>query len=223
MRRLLTFFVLIAALLAALGVLLDLFAKSYTEDQIGAAITHNSSDIGYATASIDSFPFVWKLLKDGRVDHLKVSLSSLTGIDTAIDELDVQVDGLEMDKGAMLGRSHVVIRHVDGVTVTAVLSTARLRDAAGKVGIDLGFGEGTMTVGGVSIEVTVVGSDLVLQGASIAPIRIPIPVQDVAVLPCVPTPTVTPKGVELSCHADHLPKIVVDAIGSLDLRQQLTG
>jgi hypothetical protein len=222
-RKLLGFAIIIVLLLGALAVLLDFFAKSYTEQQIGDAITHNSKSIGYATASIDSFPFTWNLVKDGRVEHLKVALTNLTGIDVAIDELDVQVDGLEMDKSAMFGRDHVEIKHVDGVTVTAMLSTARLRDAAGKLGIDLAFGEGTMTVQGVPVTLAVDGTDLVLQTGSLAPIRVPIPVGDVTLLPCVPGATVTPKGVALSCRADHLPKLLVDAIGSIDLKQQLAG
>jgi hypothetical protein len=222
-KKLLGFAIVIVALLGALGVLLDFFAKSYTEDQIGTAITHNSKSIGYATASIDSFPYTWKLLKDGRIEHLKVALTNLTGIDAAIDELDVQIDGLEMDKSALLGSDHVQINHVDGVTVTAVLSTTRLRDAAGKLGIDLAFGNGTMTVSGVPITLVVEGTDLVLQGGSLPAVRLPIPVADVTLLPCVPSPTVTPKGVDLSCHADHLPKVLVDAIGSVDLKQQLPG
>ena len=223
MRKLVGLVVIIGVLLGALAFLGDRFAKAYAEDSIGQAITHRSKNVGYATASIDSFPFVWKLAKDGRVDHVTIKLERLRDVPGDIDELDVTADGVVMDKGALFGRSHVEIKRVDQVTVAALLSVTHVRDVAGKLGLDLAFGNGVLTVNGQPVAVTIDGTDLVIAVARLPAVRVPIPAGDVAVLPCAPTPAITPDGVALSCRADHLPKILVDAIGSLDLKRQLGG
>jgi hypothetical protein len=223
-KKLVAFVVIIALLLSVLAVLGDFFAKSYAEDAIGQAITHRSPNIGSASASIDSFPFVWKLLKDGRVDHVTLKLRDLHDVG-GIDELDLRADGVVMDRDALLGRSHVQVKKVDGVGFTAIVSVVHVRDVAGRLGLDVGFGSGnnTVTVNGIPISVTVDGGSLVLAAAGFPAVRLPIPTGAQSVLPCAPLTTVTPDGIALSCHADHLPKLLVDAIGSLDLKRELAG
>ncbi len=224
MKKLVALVVIIALLVGGLGVLGDLFAKRYAEEAIGQAITHRSQNIGTATATIDSFPFVWKLLKDGLVDHVTLKLRDLHDVG-GIDELDLHADGLVMDRDALLGQSHVQVKKVDGVTITALLSVVHVRDVAGQLGIDVGFGYGNnmVTVNGVPVSVTTDGPALVIAAAGLPPVRLPIPTGAESVLPCVPSATVTPDGIALSCRSDHLPKLLVDAIGSLDLKRDLGG
>lgn len=222
MRRLLTFGLLSLGLLAALVVLLDFFAKAYTEDQIAEAITHRSQNVGHAEASIDSFPFTGRLLLQGRVEHLSVDLSQLRGIEAPIDEIVVEVDGLEMEKSTLLGRQHVEITHVDRVSVSALVSSLRLQELANQFGVLLGFSDNKMTVSGLPVEVFPDGSELVLRAGPLGTLRVPIPSGDVNLLPCAPSVRVTKDGVVLSCESEHLPKILIDAIGSLDLKRELT-
>jgi hypothetical protein len=222
LKRLLTFGLLSLGLLAALAVLLDFFAKAYTEDQIAQAVTHRSQNVGHATASIESFPFTGKLLLQGRVEHLSIDLSQLRGIDAPIDEIVVKVDGLEMEKSTLLGRQHVEIKHVDRVAVSALVSSLRLQELANQFGVLLGFSDNKMTVAGLPVEVFADGSDLVLRAGPLGTVRLPIPSGDVYLLPCAPSVRVTKDGVVLSCESQRLPKIVVDAIGSLDLKRELT-
>jgi hypothetical protein len=222
LKRLLTFALLVLGLLAVLAVLLDFFAKAYAEDQIGEAITHRSQNVGRAKASIDSFPFTGKLLLQGRVEHLSVDLSQLRGIDAPIDEITVKIDGLEMERSTMLGRQHVEITHVDRVGVSALVSSVRLQELASQLGVLLGFSDNKMTVAGAPVEVFPDGSELVLRAGPLGTLRMPIPSSDVNVLPCAPSVRVTTDGVVLSCESQHLPKILLDAIGSLDLQRELT-
>ena len=221
MKKLVAFLLVIAALLGALAVLGDLFAKSYAEEAISQAITHRSKNIGSASASIDSFPFVWKLVKDGRVEHVTLKLRDLHDVG-GIDELDLHADGVVMDRDALLGQSHVQVKKVDGVTITAMLSVVHVRDVAGQLGLDVGFGygNGMVTVNGVPVAVAVDAGDLVIAAAGFPAVRLPIPVGETSVLPCAPSAAVTSDGITLSCRSDHLPKLLVDAIGTLDLKRQ---
>jgi hypothetical protein len=221
LKRLVTFGLLVLGLVAALAVLLDFFAKAYAEDQIGEAITHRSQNVGRATASIDSFPFTGKLLVQGRVEHLSIDLSQLRGIDAPIAEIAVKIDGLEMEKSTLVGRQHVEIKHVDQVAVSVLVSSVRLQELAGQLGVLLGFSDDKMTVAGAPVEVFPDGSMLVLRAGPLGTVRMPIPSGDVNLLPCAPSVRVTKDGVLLSCESQHLPKILVDAIGSLDLQREL--
>jgi hypothetical protein len=221
LKRLVTFGLLVLGLVAALAVLLDFFAKAYTEDQIGEAITHRSQNVGRATASIDSFPFTGKLLLQGRVEHLSIDLSQLRGIGAPIDEIAVKIDGLEMEKSTLVGRQHVEIKHVDRVGVSVLVSSARLQELASQFGVLLGFFDDKMTVAGAPVEVFPDGSELVLRAGPLGTVRMPIPSGDANLLPCAPSARVTKDGVLLSCESQHLPRILVDAIGSLDLKREL--
>jgi hypothetical protein len=57
------------------------------------------------------------------------------------------------------------------------------------------------------------------EGVTVAGFAIPLPLGDL--LPCDAAATVTSSRIDLACEADRLPKLVVDAIGSVDLRDQL--
>jgi len=224
LKRLATFGLILLGLLAVLGVTLDFFAKAYAEEQIGEAITHRSQNVGQAKADISSFPFTGRLIVQGRVEHLTISMSELRGFEALVDEVDVKMDGLEMDRSSLVGRQHVEIKSVDAVTVTALVSAGRLQELANKVGVLLGFSNGRMTAGGQVIDVVQDGDAIVLRGGVIpSELRVPIPAGDINVLPCTPTVRVTEQGIVLSCRAEHPPKILVDAIGSLAMKQQLGG
>jgi hypothetical protein len=222
LKRLLTIGLVVAGLFVAVVVLLDTFAKAYTEDQIGAAITHRSQTVGRATASIDSFPFTGKLLLQGRVEHLSVVMSDLRGVSFPIDEIDVRVDGLEMVKSTLLGRQHVEIKQVDSVTVSVRVSSSRLQELASPFNVLLGFSDGKVLVAGQPVEVAPEGSELLLRAGPIGTLRVPIPSGDVNLLPCAPDVRVTKVGIVLTCQSPRLPKILIDAIGSIDLKRQLT-
>jgi hypothetical protein len=223
LKKLVGFALLSLGLLAALLALLDLFAKAYTEDQIGQAITHKSTTIGYAKANIDSFPFTGKLLFEGRVEHVEIKLSKLTGVADVIDELDLRIDGLEMDKRALLGRQNVEIKKVDKVIVSAILGSARLQALANRFGALLAFDKDKLTVNGVPVAVAVEGDQLVLSAPGLPALRVPIPASSADLLPCTPSTSITKDGIALTCQTTRLPKIVIDAIGSIDLKKELSG
>jgi hypothetical protein len=222
LKRLLTVALVLLGVVIAVAVLLDFFAKAYAEDQIGAAITHRSQNVGHAKANIDSFPFTGKLLLQGRVEHLSIVLSALRGIDVPIDQIDVRIDGLEMDRSTLLGRQHVEIKQVDKVTTSVLVSSSRLQELASQFNVLLGFSEGKVLVAGVPVDVTTEGGELVLRAGPLGTVRVPIPSGDVNLLPCTPDVRVTGVGIVLTCQSQHLPKILVDAIGSIDLKRELT-
>jgi hypothetical protein len=209
-------------LLVGLLGLLDVFARTYTERTIAEAIQHRSGGrVGAASVSISSVPYLWRLVGQGYIDHIDVSMTELK-VTQPIDAVDVHIDGLHMDRNALLGESHVEIKAVDQVSVSVLVSASRLQTLADGLGVQLSFEDGSVRVGGQRLDVSVDGGLLTVAGAGLDGVAVPIPAGDAEVLPCQPSVAVHAEGVRLTCSTDRVPKLLLDAIGSPAL-QQLTG
>lgn len=213
----------VLALILALGGVLDFFAKGYSEEEIAAAVEHRSGDrVGSASASISSFPYIGRLVGWGDIDHIDISMASLH-VSQPIDEVKVHIDGLHMDRDALLGESHVEIKRVDHVSVTVFIAARRIQTLADQVGLSLSFEDGGIRLNGDRLDVATANSLLTVSGGRLTtPLSVPIPAGDPEVLPCQPGVEVRKDGIRLSCATDRVPRILLDAIGSPTLRQ-LTG
>ena len=199
--------------LIALGVVVailgvgDFLAKAYVESGVERSIRAEVQGVGGLDASISSFPFVGRVLFAGEVSHARVTLTDVSGRGIPVSALRLQIDGLRFDRNTLLNRSQLRIIGVDSVEFLAVLSRDDLAAVLGPAAAALELVEGTtLAVNGGQVE---------LPGG----LRIAVPSTEL--LPCDPTATVGDQEVVLSCTSDTLPAIVVQAIGSIDLRDQL--
>jgi hypothetical protein len=210
---------IVLVLVIALGGVLDLFAKGFSEEEIAAAVEHRSNErVGSAKVSISSFPYLGKLVGRGDIDHIDISMSSLH-VTQPIDEVKVHIDGLHMDRDALLGESHVEIKSVDHVTVSVFIASRRIQTLADAIGLSLAFEKGAIRLAGERLEVAAANGLLTVSGGGLTPLSVPIPAGDPEVLPCQPGVEVREDGIRLSCATDKIPKILLDAIGSPTLRQ----
>lgn len=207
-------------LLVGLGGLLDVFAKGYSEGEIAAAVEHRSGGrVGAATVSISSFPFVGRLVGSGDVEHLDIDLHELH-ITQPVDAVEVHIDGLHMDRDALLGESHIEIKSIERVSVAVRISARRLQALADQIGVSLRFEDGAVLLAGQRLEVSAANGLLTVAGGPIPPLSVPVPAGDADVLPCQPRVAVDRAGIRLSCTSEHIPKLLLDAIGSPALRNQ---
>jgi hypothetical protein len=219
-------FVLVLLLLVGLLALADVGARAYSESNIEEAIRDHSDAIVAVDASIDSFPFVGRLVASGGVPHVDLHLTELAGAELAdIAEVRLQVDGMHLDRGVLLDDGRVRITGVDAVRVTAVIALDRLQELARAVGADLRAVDDALelTFSGRTLAVTVAIADglVTLTADPLPPISVPVP--SVSILPCAPDGTIVRGRLELACRSDRLPALVVEAIGSVDLREELVG
>jgi hypothetical protein len=209
---------IVLVLVVSLAGVLDFFAKGFSEEEIAAAIEHRSDDrIGEAKASISSFPYLGRLLGQGDIDHIDITMRSLH-ITQPVDEVKVHIDGLHMDRNALLGESHIEIKKVDRVSVSVLVAARRIQALADQIGLSLVFENDAVRLAGQRLDVTTTAGLLTVSGTGLTPLSVPIPAGDAEVLPCQPGAKVEQAGIRLSCTTDRVPKLLLDAIGSQALR-----
>lgn len=195
----------------------DVVVRLVVQDQMAKAVKQNVSGVQSVSASISSFPFLGWLAVNGSVDKVSIRLEGVTTDQIDISQLRASAHGLHLDRGD-LSHGKITVTRVSSVDVHAVLTDAELSRAAG-VPVQVSPSAASVTIGGrtVHVQATVSGRKLRLGVAGISA-TVTLPSTDL--LPCAPTAQLGDGTVTLSCTADHLPPIVVRAIGSVDLRNE---
>jgi hypothetical protein len=204
------------AVLLVLLVGVDIVTRMWVQEKMASVISHDVPGVRKVRASISSFPFLGRLALQGQVSHVTIDLQGVTLEPVELTDLRASVDGFTMDRGDLLD-GHITVTKVAKVDVRAVFSDADLTKAAG-VPVSVASDGVRATSGGrsIAVHVAVVGRDLRLSGGG-ASVTVPIPDSDY--LPCSPAVTTGEGEVSLECTSDHLPPVVVRAIGSATLRK----
>jgi hypothetical protein len=211
---------LLLVLIGLVGALVvgDRAAKGAAESAIASEIAKRTAGVGEVDAEISSFPFVGRLLVQGLVPELTLTLDEVTGHGIDLTDLRVLVRDLEIDRGAITGGKPEVTA-IDSMTVTATISEATVRAVSG-ADVRLLDGRIAVNVAGRTVEGDAVVRDgRIAVDAFGAPLPFGIPVPDTGVLPCTPDVEVVAGALRLRCTAETLPQIVIDAIGAAALRR----
>jgi hypothetical protein len=206
-RRLVVIGLVLVALV--LGYLvLDVVAKGMVEgrveDEFEDAGRVQAQDVSFA---IDSFPFLFRLAAFGEVS----ATLELTGVQdqgVTFDRFTLDVDGLVFDRRSAFS-GDVEATDLDQATASLDLSEASITDLVG-MPVTIGA-DGRVTAGGTTIQASVQGEDLVLQGDGFDPVTVPLDLD--RYLPCAPETQVLEGMVHLSCVTEELPPIVNRVIG----------
>lgn len=208
--------------MAAVGVA-DLLARRYVEGQIVASTEQELRELAGVDAEISSFPFLGRIALFGSVDRLELRLDEILGRGVDVATLELRIDGLRLDRSSLLETNQVRITAIDSARLTANISEEALNAVVPVPGvrIDLVDDAVELTVAGRTVTAGIEVSDGRLT------FRPPDPVPDVSLplpsselLPCRVSGRVRQDRLELTCVTDRLPQIVVDAIGSADLRDE---
>lgn len=180
------------ALVAAVLLVADLVAEQRAEQTVAAAVESRVERVGSVDAAIMSFPFLGRLGATGEVSQLRLHLREVAEQGVEVEVLTVDARGIRLSRAVLLGESRVRITDVDTVTATLRVADDEVRRVTGGMVLP----DGPVTV-----------------PAALAPI-----VAATELLPCEPQVRIAAGAVVASCAADRLPRIVVDAIGSAELR-----
>jgi hypothetical protein len=210
-RKLLVLGVLVAILLVG-----DLVARSAAESAVEKGVRSKVQGVASVEARIRSFPFTGRLLAQGKVSTLDLRLAEVTGHGIDVAQLRVEAEGLELDRSLLFG-GQVRVKGVDRVTVTASITEAEVRDLTG-ADVRLHDGKAEVTASGVTVgaDVTVQDGKIRLTAGTVGVLSVSVPDSDL--LPCAVDARAVEGAILASCTADHLPDIVLRAVGTVDLR-----
>jgi hypothetical protein len=203
-------------LLVSLGLLLVLlvaidFGAKIAVERISARELRNADEInaGSVETSVDSFPFLGRLLLSGETSFF-IALDDVTDRGVTIERIEFDVDGLVFNRGEVLDR-RVRIDDVGQVRVSVVIDEDAITETAG-VAVDLE--PGSATAAGVTVGVAVVGREVQVSAPGVGAVSFAIPSTDY--LPCEPALAIEKDQVEVSCITDTLPPLVNEALGQVN-------
>jgi hypothetical protein len=182
----------------------DLVAEGIAEDQIASIAHQQIQDAGPTTASIESFPFLGRLAFGGVVKRVVVRQEDVVAGPLQVASVTVDLRGVHIDRGRLLGDREVFLTGIDRGTVTATVTddeVSRLVRTTVVFTPDIA----TATVNGVEIRAraTVEEGALVLTAEGLPALRLPIP--EIPLVPCVAEATIREGVVDLSCSIDEIP------------------
>lgn len=207
MRRLI--FVGVTLVVLLLGYLVvDVLAKGFVEGRVEDEFRDNPRlAVEDASFAIDSFPFLFRLAAFGEVSAT-IELEGIQEQGVTIDRFTLDVDGLVFDRMSAFN-GEVEATDLDQATAALELSEGTISELVG-LPVDITDG-GQVTAGGVTIQATMAGDDLVLEGDGFSAVTVPLNLG--RYLPCAPETSVVDGVVHLSCVTDELPRIVNRVIG----------
>jgi hypothetical protein len=214
LRRLFTVAILtIVFIVVAVVIGADIGARVYAEHQI-ADRAKASTGAQSSSASINSFPFLWDLLVEGKANKVTVHLKGVPVGPLRFDRVDVKAQGVHIDTGYLISHQKARITSMDSADATLTLTAATLSTATG-VHVSISGNTVTASVAGVDIPVTVGVSGghtltLSVDGRSFGfdLERSPI------IPPCDMQLTTANDAITLGCHVSPVPASVVAAISA---------
>lgn len=194
MRKLLVIVVLLIGILAGVG---ELVAPRLVEARVEEQVRARTDGAAAVRADAGSFPFLPRLLLDGRVRSLSVTLEEVTGYEVPFATVTLGLEGIHLDREELL-RGEVEVTDVD-----AGLAVVEIEQAVLAGTLDVAFDLAPDTV-------EVRGRSLVLAPAGGAAFEVAIPE---AFMPCAPELELDDPLVRLSCALEEVPSVLVRAAG----------
>jgi len=186
----------------------DVIAKGMVEGRVEDEFADQGQlQVEDASFAIDSFPFLFRLGAFGEVSAT-LRLEGLQEQGLTIDRFTLDVDGLVFDRRSAFS-GQVEATDLDQATASLDLSEGAITDVVG-IPVEISAG-GQVTAGGTTVQASMQGEDLVLQGEGLDPVVVPLDLG--RYLPCSPATEVLDGMVHLSCVTEELPPIVNQAIG----------
>ena len=214
MKRLLVVLAAFAVLLAVLtvaGAVFDQRIREEAEKEAGRRLAKALPIEGTPRVAIDSFPFVLKVLLDGSVDQLQVSMRALESQGVRVDEARLTVYGLILDRDQLLYAQKLVVTDIDTAIIDAWVTGEDISKVA-KIPVKIEDGNVSVTYRGKTYRGTAKVSKhavLVLVDG-VPPLLTPLPSTDW--LPCEPDLDVDGDRIHVRCTVDALPPAVAKVL-----------
>jgi hypothetical protein len=186
----------------------DVFARTVAESQLRDRVSAAAGSAGETTASIESFPFLGRLLTAGDVSRIRVASADVTVEGLTLARVAVDLRAVKIDRDRLFSEQKVVLTDLGSGTATAEVTAEQLSERLG-VGVTLEQGRARVQVAGQTVTATASVSGNVLQltvsGFNVPALRIP----KLPLLPCVADAEILPGRIRLSCSVDEVPAELV--------------
>lgn len=174
----------------------DLAARYAAQDAMAAAV-QRSTKAKSVSVTISSFPFIYDVLAEGRVDDIDVIAHDVPAGPVTLDTIELKGSQVRLDRSQLLDHRTVRLTSVGSATLSIVLSLSTIENA---LATDLG------------VSVTASGSnDLVVSagGRTLATIDL----TKVPIVPYCPVQLVhSGSTYTLSCTVSPVPQSVIEAL-----------
>jgi hypothetical protein len=179
--------VVVVGLVVVLGVVAELVVPGLVEDGIEETVRERTDDRAQVEAHATGTPFVPRLLLDGVVERVDVTLQEVAGRELTSSTVSMSAEGLQLDRRALL-RGEVVLTGIDVGQVLLELDQDELVES-----LDL-----PVDIDPRALEIA--GGALEFAGRQILDLAVPP-----GLLPCAPEVAVETPDIRLSCTFDELP------------------
>lgn len=204
MKKLVVLTLIMGALIGA-----DVSAKAFAQTKLQerARETLPGAEV---TAQIRSFPFLPRLLMNGRVSEVDFSISGIGAGDLNLTKVDLDLFGVQLDRDLLLKERKAELVGISRGLVAVELTAAQLSDAI-RHPVRIAAGQVSVSVNGRYVDATVSGamSTIVVKFGGVAPIVVPVPRADL--VPCLADVTVLSGRIRASCTVDKIPPALFTA------------
>ncbi|HVF74843.1 MAG TPA: LmeA family phospholipid-binding protein [Acidimicrobiales bacterium] len=145
LKKLLLFFLLL--IVGAYGVL-DVAAKRMAEQKLAERAEASAGGQAEATADVDSFPFVLKLLARGSAGDISIHVTDVTASQLEFTSVDLDLRGVKLDKGKLLADRRPEVTDIDTGTLTIRIAAAAISKALRGLPVTISDGRVEVEVAG---------------------------------------------------------------------------
>jgi hypothetical protein len=162
---------------AALGAIGDVAVRNVAETKIAERAEAAAGGRASATAEIDSFPFVPRLLFGGQAGDVSVHVEDVATPTVDLVRVDLDLQGVKLDRNQLLSERRAEVTEVDRATITARIDVGAVSKALGGLEVTVRDGALHARFGGreVSANLSVARGQLAIRfpGGLSGSIRIP--------------------------------------------------
>jgi hypothetical protein len=211
MKRLFVILVVLGLLLGGLA-WADVRIRTYAEDEARVRLAEAVPQAQRADVAISGFPFVGRILLDGSIERLSLTLHDVRESGVEVERLQLVAEDIVLDRARLLEDRVLAVTAVGRVRVEGRVSAEMIARAAG-VPVHLKKGKASVTVNGQTFEASIsfAGNVVMVWVVDFPPLIVPFPVHEI--LPCQPEVRVADEYIELACSATKLPAAVMDVLG----------
>lgn len=138
----------VVVVVVVIAVVADLVARSVAQNQL-ADRAQMATGAKSASATINSFPFLYRFLVDGEVSQVAIHLTDVPVGALRLSSVNVVADGTTIDRTVLFSGHKVEVLAMNSATATVVVTAAELTSAVGTT---------VQLPGGGAIEVEVEGA-----------------------------------------------------------------
>ncbi|MBW3667913.1 MAG: DUF2993 domain-containing protein [Actinobacteria bacterium] len=135
------------AVVALYGVV-DMAAKGLAEDKIAERVESAVGGRATATANVDSFPFLLRLLANGNAGDISIRITDVAHPALSFAAAELSLQGVTLDRGKLLGQRKAEVTDIESGTLTLEVAAAEVSKALRNLPVSIAGGRVEVQVAG---------------------------------------------------------------------------